>query len=240
VRSGRGPDGTVRGLGVQSWPLRLPILGPSFGLAFSDPRKTGRPAEGRPRSVTFYEDDIDHMRVRGVTGLRIVGYYLPGPWREFLMRRAGGQYEIGLVNPSAQAVLNLKVILGSKERAYPALLGLHAVPHTLPVRADPAFMLSSATGNLRRNRQGELLGDQLVCLYPLPPEAAGAGFMKLDYPLPAPAYVESRGLWLARRIRDLARRRLVLQLQMHGQSGASCARSAARMRAQVPSRSQRT
>lgn len=208
VRSGREPDGTIRGLGVQSWPLRLPTLGPSFGIVFSDPCKTGRPSQGRPRSVTFLEDDIDHMRARGVTGLRIVGYYLPGPWREFLVRRAGGEYEIGLVNPSAQAVLNLKVILGSKESTYPALLGLQAVPHTLPVQADPAFMLSSATGNLRRNRQGELLGDQLVCLYPIPPEAVGAGFMKLNYPLPAPAYVEPRGMQLARRIRGFARHRL--------------------------------
>lgn len=205
VRSGREPDGTIRGLGLQSWPLDRPTFGPSFALAFSDPHKTGRRSKGGPRSVVFAEDDINHMRASGVTGLRIVGYYFPVPWREYVVRDARGQYEIGIINPSAQAVLNLKVILGSKESKRPALIGLQAVPHTLLAPSDPAFALMSSTGNVRRNRQGELLGDQLVCFYPIRPEDDKAGFPSLNYPLPALPYVAPRHLQLRRLVRALFR-----------------------------------
>lgn len=201
IRSGREPDGAPRGLGLQSWPLWRPTFGPSFGLVFSDPRKTGRASRNRPRSVTFFEKDMELMRLDGVLGLGIQGFYLPAPWREYVVRGADDQYQIGIINPSAQAVLNLKVLLGHKNSEHPALIGLQAVPRKLLTSFDPAFMLRSSTGNLRRNRQGELLGDQLVCLYPLPPEEEGAGFMMLNYPLPAPPYVKPRWPRLRRWLR---------------------------------------
>lgn len=85
--SGRNEDGTAKGLGTQSWPLRRPAFGPSFGIAFSDPQANGRESAGRARTITFQEDDIAHLR-KAMVGLRITGFYFPVPWREYVYRVA--------------------------------------------------------------------------------------------------------------------------------------------------------
>jgi hypothetical protein len=46
-------------------------------------------------------------------------------------------------------------------------------------------MLSTSTGNLRRNENGDLLGDQLMCVYPQP-DLKTARVESLNYTLPAP------------------------------------------------------
>jgi hypothetical protein len=50
------------------------------------------------------------------------------------------------------------------------------------------YMVTSSTGNLRRNEDGDLLGDQLVCVYPRPNLSDPVNYMSLNYPLPAPPY----------------------------------------------------
>jgi hypothetical protein len=204
IKSGKDAKGRIRGLGTQSWPLRLPTLGPSFGLALMNPEKSGRPATGKKQSITFHEDDLDHLRAADVMGVLITGYYLPLHWREFVQRRADGHYEIGLVNPGAQAVLNLRVLLASKDSDYPAMIGLQARPHTLELPGtDSGFMLTSATGNLRRAANGDLVGDQLVCIYPRPEGHEPLAYMSLNYPLPAPSYTAPP--WYRRVMRRLWR-----------------------------------
>jgi hypothetical protein len=189
VLSGRNQDGSPKGLGTYSWPLRRPTLGPSFGMAFGDPHGSGRPTMGRPRTVIFEEEDIAHMRKGELAGLRIAGYYLPVPWREYVQRIGPDRYEIGIVNPGAQAVLRLRVLLAPVDSDLPGLIGLQAVPHGLLMPSGGAgYMVTSSTGNLRRNEDGDLLGDQLVCVYPRPNLSDPANYMSLNYPLPAPPY----------------------------------------------------
>jgi len=190
ILSGRNADGTPKGIGTQSWSLLRPTFGPSFGIAFSDPLATGRTTAGRRRTVVFDEADIAHMRTPAIRGLIFVGYYLPVPWREYAYLVGPEQYEIQIVNPSAQAVLRLTALLASPTSAYPGLIGIQALPHGLPSKSNvPSFMMMSSTGDLRRNKRGELLGDQLICVYPQPDLDAGSSYMSLNYPLPAPAYV---------------------------------------------------
>lgn len=66
VLSGRDREGGARGLGVQSWPLHEPTLGPSFGLAFGDPLRSGRATKNKSRTVVLHEEDVAHMR-KGLT-----------------------------------------------------------------------------------------------------------------------------------------------------------------------------
>lgn len=54
-------------------------------------------------------------------------------------------------------------------------------------------MVTSSTGNLRRNDEGDLLGDQLVCVYPRPDLTHPVHYMSLNYPLPAPPYTAPPG-----------------------------------------------
>lgn len=192
VRSGRDENGEPRGLGVFSWPLERPTLGPSFQLAFSDPVACGRPSKNLTRTVVFDNDDLDHIR-KGVDGLTIVGYYLPVRWREFIYRGADREHWIDLVHPNAQAVKHLRVVLASKDCSLPGLIGLEALPHGLdPVDRQPSFFVTTSTGSLRRNDDGELLGDQLFCAYPMP-DLASASLPVLNYPLPAPPYTSPPG-----------------------------------------------
>lgn len=138
------------------------------------------------------------MRRAPISGLTIIGYYLPTSWREFVYLDANGAPWIDLLHPNAQAVKKLRVLLASKECDVPGLIGLEARPHGLEsTNGDPAFFLTSSTGNLRRNAAGELIGDQLLCAYPMP-NFGQATLPTLNYRLNAPPYRASpllRLLW---------------------------------------------
>lgn len=166
VVSGRNPDGTPKGLGVFSWPLVQPTIGPSFGISFSDPLRSGRPSTGGAGTITLPHNEIEHMSV-GQAGLHIEGYYFPARWREFVYRGHDGAWWIYLVHPQAQAAKPLRVLLASKECDFPGFIGVEARPHELvDDDGQGRFFMSSSTGSLRRNADGQLLGDQLVCMYP--------------------------------------------------------------------------
>lgn len=182
VLSGRNVDGTARGLGVVSWPLVRPTLGPSFSLAFSDPSKSGRPSKGGASTVVLPDYEIEHMSA-GQAGVHVIGYYFPARWREFVYRGPDGGWWMYLVHPQAQAAKPLRVLLASRESDFPGFIGVEARPHEVEEPDGVAtFFLSSSTGNLRRNSEGDLLGDQLVCMYPQV-DLGGAHLPSLNYPL---------------------------------------------------------
>ncbi len=188
VVSGRDEDGAPKGLGVQSWPLVRPALGPSFALSFSDPVACGRPATSPDTSVVLRETAVSHMRPEGMTGLSIVGYYFPARWREFCHREADGHLWLPLIHPRAQAVKRLRVLLASIESDFPGLVGVEARPHDIDFpEGQPGFFLASATGDGRRNEDGDLIGVELVCMYPRSPNA-DLSLPTLNYPLDDPPY----------------------------------------------------
>lgn len=198
ITSGRHGTGAPKGMGTFSWNLLRPTLGPSWQMVFSDPGLCGRPTAGRARTVTLSENEIAHMRRAPMSGLAIIGYYLPTYWREFIYFDASGIPWIDLLHPNAQAVKKLRVLLASKECDVPGLIGLEARPHGFDIaNGDPAFFLTSSTGNLRRNAAGELIGDQLLCVFPMP-DFSQARLPTLNYRLNAPPYRASwplRVLW---------------------------------------------
>jgi hypothetical protein len=186
IRSGRDASGHPRGIGLMSWPLRNPTFGPSFSLLFSDPLECGRKAEPGGAHVTFKESDLHHLR-KNMAGLRITGFYLPARWREFVYRATDGSYWLHLLHPNGQALKRLRVVLAAVDAEYSGLLGLEALPHSLEgVGTGPQFILSTSTGNLRRNQDGDLLGDQLLCFYPQP-DFSSASVPSLNYTLPSPS-----------------------------------------------------
>lgn len=136
---------------------------------------------------------ITHMRSEGFTGLHVAGYYLPVRWREFVYRAAEGSYWIDLVHPNRQATKHLRVILASVDCDFPGLIGLEAMPHGLDsINGKPSFFVTTSTGNLRRNLDGDLLGDQLLCVYPQP-DLKDTRLPPLNFPLPSPPYTAPPG-----------------------------------------------
>ncbi len=171
ILSGRNPNGTAKGMGIQSWSLTNPTMGPSFGVSFMEPTVCGRLEEPHGSHLIFSDHELEHMRPEGLRGVRFQGHYLPPHYREFVRRTSSGQYEMGLINSDNHAVLPLKIALGGIDSDFPGIIGLHARPINVNLfGAEAGFILSSSTGNLRRNSRGELLGDGLYCIYPRPNE----------------------------------------------------------------------
>jgi hypothetical protein len=167
ILSGRDRSGKAKGIGIQSWPLYEPTFGPSFVAAFSDPEGWGRESTNSARTIVFDEASLKHMRWPDITGLTVVGFYFPVRWREFVYSDAEGSDWIDIVHPNAQAVKHLRVLLASKESDFPGLLGLEVQPSAIEaIDPDGGFYLSSSSGNVRWTAKGDLLGDQLVCMYP--------------------------------------------------------------------------
>ena len=166
VLSGRKADGTAKGLGIQSWPLAQPVPGPSFGLVFRGIETFSEAKENGSDAVRFVPDEqFDRTRE---DALVLEGYYMHALWRRFLIRK-GDSYDVHLIHP-AGAVLPVRAVLPPPECALGGFIGLTltSLPKVEGVNPSPSpsFMLSSSTGNVRRNEYGQLLGDGLHCMYP--------------------------------------------------------------------------
>jgi hypothetical protein len=194
ILSGRHPSGKPKGLGLRSWELQRPTFGPSFGVGMYRPELMGRQGKPDPADVVFDGDDLDYMRMPGhdFLDVRFAGHYFPPRFRSFVRPRGDGGYRMSIVNPESHVVHELQVVLASKESALPGVIGLSAEPMEMGIEG---FSLSSSTGGLRRSSlTGDLIGDQLVCLYPRPTDLTKAHIESLNYGvLPAPAYTAPPG-----------------------------------------------
>lgn len=204
IRSGLDEQGKPRRMGVFSWSLYEPTLGPSFSLMFSNAVACGRPSAYKKRTIVFHEEDVEHLRLReDADGLCIVGHHLPGRWREFAYRGADGEMWLDLLHPHAQAVKHLRLILASKDSDIPGLIGIEAVPHVLPQAKDgqPSFFVSTSTGSLHRNAEGDLLGDALYCAFPYRTSTTqpSPAWPTHCQPLPTPPRPAPRTCFLGRR-----------------------------------------
>ncbi|HVE45802.1 MAG TPA: hypothetical protein VNA57_03510 [Acidimicrobiales bacterium] len=189
--SGREADGTIRGMGVMTWPFWDPIRGPAFGLALT--RFEDFVPETTESADTVVFDDADVTRLDDADVLSLEGYYFPPLWRRFIRLDANGRPVIRVFHP-AKAVLELRVLLPHAKCELPGFLGIElytqysispAAEDERPDDAEhgyeskPGFIFSGSTGNLRRNEAGELLGDGIYCMYPV---HEIAGTRNLDFP----------------------------------------------------------
>ncbi len=165
IVSGRDREGNIRGMGIMSWPLDRPARGPAFGLSMSGLEQFEKVTRVRDTPCVFRHDELTIVPGRHVFALE--GYYLPALWRRFVRVRPDGTRVVPLVHP-AGVIVELKAIFPSERCARQAFLGLEM--YTVPLAEDevsgPSFAISGSTGNLRRNEQGQLLGDGIFCRYP--------------------------------------------------------------------------
>jgi len=163
ILSGRNADGTIKGIGVMSWPLDKPTMGPAFGISIRDIERFEKANKIRDQKCIFKHDEISP--VPEPYSLALEGYYFPPLWRRFIQSQSDGTKAISINHP-AGVVLKLKVLLAPEECARPGFIGLEM--YTMPDEEymKGGFILGGPTGNLRKNEQGETLGDGIYCMYP--------------------------------------------------------------------------
>jgi hypothetical protein len=182
IVSGIDEQGQIRGMGIKSWPLAYPVRGPAFSVTVHGIEHFQVIEEVSKGDCVFTEQEVIPIPVAGSLVFGLEGYYFPALWRRFAQPEPNGTHSIRIVHPSG-AVLPLKVLFPSERSRTQAFLGIEM--HTdvsVPGTPSPSFMLSSSTGNIRHNEQGERLGDAIFCVYPR--EFASIG-RSLDY-MPAP------------------------------------------------------
>ncbi len=164
ILSGRNQDGSIRGIGVMSWPLDAPVRGPAFAVSMLGVKNYERTERPRGDSCVFNYKELTLMPDANLFILE--GHYFPPLWRRFIRIEPNGTKTISVVHP-AGAVLKLKVIFPSEHCARQGFIGLELYTDRWDsAGAKSGFTLSGSTGNLRKNEEGQLLGDGIYCVYP--------------------------------------------------------------------------
>lgn len=75
ILSGRAEDGTIRGMGIESWPLWQPVRGPTCGLVAVQPEALFAPITDNEESVIF--DDAEMAPLKEWNELILEAHYFP-------------------------------------------------------------------------------------------------------------------------------------------------------------------
>jgi hypothetical protein len=163
VLSGKAEDGTIRGMGIQSWPLTRPVLGPAFGMTMRGIERFTVVEELDRDGVVFDWDTL--FPGPHATSLNIEGFYFVERWRRFLRPGREGRPYIRFVHPS-KAVIGATCLLPPVNCGLGGFLGMEAYLTDVNAKPDPFFAMGGPTGDLHRNLNGELTAVALNCMYP--------------------------------------------------------------------------
>jgi hypothetical protein len=163
IISGRNPDGSPKGIGLQSWPLRNPTAGPACGVTISKPTAFKEAEAPSKEDVIFYAADL--YRAEKDNGVVIEMYYFPATYRRFVRKSSHGL--IIWLNHPAGMVLELRVCMSPQDNWEIGFLGVDLWPVSTKLgESDSGFSISSPTGNLARDSKGDLEGDAIYAMYP--------------------------------------------------------------------------
>jgi hypothetical protein len=162
--SGKDKDGSIRGMGVMSWPLTNPVHGPAFGIVILGVDEFEQESRPKGKRCIFYEEEMPP--IPGANGLALEGHYFPAMARRFIRNEQDGSQTMPIVHPLG-IVMHLKVVLAPDTCELPGFIGLNMFPSAAFIgNATSGFLLGGSTGNIRFNEQKEKLGDGISCVYP--------------------------------------------------------------------------
>lgn len=185
VLSGRNAiTGAPLGVGTMTWPLSRPVAGPSFALTIVGVQDFETTESARD-VIAFSDEDLDPGPEDN--GVVIEGYYFAVPMRRFLSRDWRGRRVVRLAHPS-RGVLELPVCLTDPSCDLPGFIGLEVRTVYAEFPEPSGYLLSTSTGNARRNQQGELLGDALCAVFPASFADLPGDVRRLDYRPDEPPY----------------------------------------------------
>jgi len=167
--SGKDANGSIKGIGVMSWPLKKPVRGPAFGIVvkgIEDFEQAEDRYEIKAESCIFHRDELYKPTPAGSNGILLEGHYFPPQGRRFLQTLADGTHTISIVHPIG-AIMPLKVVLASDTCSLPGFMGLSLWEDCVDFPdAQSGFSISGSTGNIRFNENGDKLADGIGCFYP--------------------------------------------------------------------------
>ena len=163
IRSGRNADGSPKGIGLTSFPLSRPTAGPTFGLTVQNPAAFKLADAPRDSDIVYKRDEL--FMSQEDNGLVIETFYFRPEWRRFVKLHHG--YPVILLRHPSGALLELRVCAPPGNNWSTGFIGidLWSAPVKLGI-AESGFAMSSSTGNLRKNEDGELEADALFAAYP--------------------------------------------------------------------------
>jgi hypothetical protein len=168
VVSGKEPDGKIKGIGVQSWPLLHGCRGPAFGIVVYGVEQFEQDRSIGGQKCLFSQEEL--TVIPGTNGLVLEGHYFPAMWRRFIQTAPDGSKTICIFHPTGN-VLRLKVLLPPDRCPIGGFFGLDLFTHVVKFPGvSSGFVIGSSAGNIRKNEKGETLGDGLWCFYPPPDE----------------------------------------------------------------------
>ncbi len=164
--SGKKPDGSPKGIAIQTWPLERGCRGPAFSLCLRGIEQFELADDKVQNACVLNYDEL--TVVPGSTGAVIEGHYFPLLWRRFIRTRPDGRMIIPIVHPVG-VILEMPVLLPGDACPIGGFIGLDFFGSIVRESShDSGYSLSSSTGNLRQNEKGEMIGDGLFCTYPRP------------------------------------------------------------------------
>jgi hypothetical protein len=165
ILSGKAADGTIRGIGVMSWPLGRPVRGPAFGMAIRGVEHFQQASATGDETIVFSDAELSPLPAANT--LILEGHYFPSLWRRFVRVEHDGRPTISVFHP-AKAVLNLKVLFASPRCALDGFIGLELYSDKVAdeFAASPRFTLSGPTGSLRKNLEGQWTAESIQCMFP--------------------------------------------------------------------------
>jgi hypothetical protein len=179
IRSGRNADGSPKGIGLVSFPLHRPTAGPAFGLTVQNPAAFKLADAERDSDIIFKRNEL--FMAEQDNGLIIETYYFRPEWRRFIKLHHG--HPIIILRHPSGALLELRVCTPPANNWSTGFMGIDLWP--APIKfgvAESGFAMSSPTGSLRQNEDGELEGDALFAVYPPPTSDFNQTLMLTAFP----------------------------------------------------------
>jgi len=178
IVSGIEKDGTVKGIGIQSWRLDGPVAGPAFGVAIYG-YECFKKVQQLPKDAhLFLLPDIDTESKKNA--IIIECYCFPAAAREKIRQDNNGRDLMQIPNPSGRE-LTLSVASPPISCECQTFLGIEVrLIDGIEGTPSPSFYLSSSTGNMRTNSKGETLGDAIYCAFPQPKGLAGRSLNRCE------------------------------------------------------------
>lgn len=187
--SGKDANGNIKGIGVMSWPLTHPVPGPAFTIrvwGMEDFEKdevmsrSSQDIQTEEGAIGGEEYALD-FKAKGTQAdiVMIEGHYFHPGARRFVQTLAVDQQIIFIVHPSG-IIMPLRVLMAPNSCAIPGFIGLAMwgehkrddFPETNPKSPNTVYQeksgysISSCTGNIRLDGNGDKLGDGICCVYP--------------------------------------------------------------------------
>jgi hypothetical protein len=178
VYSGKHPDGSPNGVGVQARALPHVAAGPTF-IVMVNAIEMFEPYEETDETPLIFNYDA-LVPIPGKYGFRLEGHYLNPGFRRFVTTASDGTLWISLIHPMS-AILHLRALVAPLNCAIPAVIGFDFYPSPVDLGSEvPDFVLAGSPGNLRDDPRGQNVADQLSAVYP-PPDALPIR-RNVDYP----------------------------------------------------------